>query len=312
MQNKILKLIFPQWQGGIIAHWFKDLRAEDAARGYYLGAQMLDLLLDSIHAENALESSTNGAKAKAKYDTAIVPISLDYKVDKNAERIIKNGVADRGILATQHNNAMKILESKSPKRVLTLGGECASSIAPFSYLAHRYKGDVALVWIDAHPDLGLPHDDFYKGYHAMAVSALVGKGEFAPEFRLPATLDSSKVLLLGLNSNEAKHYKSRQKDFGIESIAPKVISRDSKAVLEWLERTKASKVLIHIDLDVLDKSELYVAVGDTGVMKIAELARVVNDIARDYEVVGLTIAEHVPKAEIKLRELLRELPLIGD
>ena len=39
-----LRLIYPQWQGGIVDHWMPDIPAEDSSRGYYLGAQLLNLL----------------------------------------------------------------------------------------------------------------------------------------------------------------------------------------------------------------------------------------------------------------------------
>ena len=44
---------------------------------------------------------------------------------------------------------------------------------PFSYLANKYKDDVAIVWIDAHKDLNLQGDS-YEGYHAMALAATFG------------------------------------------------------------------------------------------------------------------------------------------
>ncbi|SQC36362.1 arginase [Helicobacter fennelliae] len=71
---------------------------------------------------------------------------------------MQEGIIDGAILQKQTKSALQILRDKNPDRILTLGGECATSIAPFSYLADKYKGDcVALIWLDAHPDLGLPH-----------------------------------------------------------------------------------------------------------------------------------------------------------
>lgn len=37
-KTSTLRLIYPQWQGGIVNHWMPDLPADDASRGYYLGA----------------------------------------------------------------------------------------------------------------------------------------------------------------------------------------------------------------------------------------------------------------------------------
>ena len=46
MENKksTLRFIYPQWQGGIVDHWMPYIPAEDSSRGYYLGAQLLNLL----------------------------------------------------------------------------------------------------------------------------------------------------------------------------------------------------------------------------------------------------------------------------
>ena len=43
-KTSAVRLIYPQWQGGIVAHWMPDIPAEDASRGYYLGAQLLNML----------------------------------------------------------------------------------------------------------------------------------------------------------------------------------------------------------------------------------------------------------------------------
>ena len=41
---KTIRLVYPQWQGGDIARWIPELTPDDAARGYYLGALLLDFL----------------------------------------------------------------------------------------------------------------------------------------------------------------------------------------------------------------------------------------------------------------------------
>lgn len=70
-------------------------------------------------------------------------------------------------------------------------------------------------------------------------------------------------------------------------------------------------MVIHFDLDVLDPTEIIAAAGtDPDGMKIAEVVRVINDIAEEYDVVGLTVAEPMPRTAIKIRNMLNELPLL--
>ena len=45
-------------------------------------------------------------------------------------------------------------------------------------------------------------------------------------------------------------------------------------------------------------------------MKIEEVIRVINDINKEFEITGLTVAEPVPRYAIKLRNMLKQLPLI--
>ena len=74
-----------------------------------------------------------------------------------------------------------------------------------------------------------------------------------------------------------------------------------------------SKIAIHFDLDVLDSNEMIAGVGvDPNGMKIAETVRLIQDIAQQYDVEGLTIAEPMPRIAIKLKCILSEMPLLKD
>ncbi len=47
--------------------------------------------------------------------------------------------------------ALELIRRHDPARIVTLGGECSVSGAPFSHLARRYGEDLAIIWIDSHP-----------------------------------------------------------------------------------------------------------------------------------------------------------------
>lgn len=289
-QTKTIRLIYPQWQGGDIVHWITEVKdPEQAARGYYLGAQLLNFL-----------APDNGQK------TCIVPVTTDL-----VERKVTDGVWDRDAIVAQTRAALDILRVEAPDKIVTLGGECSTSVVPFTYLADKYQGDVAMVWIDAHPDITLP-GDVYAGYHAMAVTACMGLGDKHIVSELPAKIDPSKILLIGLRDWERDEIKVRQQQYGIRYFTPEDVREDSNAVQEWLNTCGASKVVIHFDMDVLDPTEIIAAVGVVpDGMKMAEVVRVINDIAKAKEVVGLTVAEPMPRTAIRIKEMLGQLPLLG-
>ena len=133
MENKksTLRFIYPQWQGGIVDHWMPDIPAEDSSRGYYLGAQLLNYLAPQT-GQNTVE----------------VPVSLDIN-----DRATEKGISARSVILKQTKAAFDLLKENHPDRIVTLGGECSVSVVPFTYLINRYPDDVAIVWIDAHPDI---------------------------------------------------------------------------------------------------------------------------------------------------------------
>lgn len=289
MENKVstIRLIYPQWQGGMVDHWMPDIPAEDASRGYYLGAQLLNFL--------APESSQ---------ETIEIPVSLDIN-----DRQTDKGVSARRVILKQTKAALEKLRETNPEKIVTLGGECSVSVVPFTFLAGKYPDDVAIVWIDAHPDVNLPYDN-YKGYHAMALTACLGMGDEEIIRTLPGRYDASRALIVGVRSWD-DGMKERQKELGIKGLSPEEVVEDSSAILEWLKSTGVSKVVIHFDLDVLDPAEIIAGVGvEPDGMKINEAVRVINDIASEYDLIGLTVAEPMPRVAIKIRNMLNQLPLI--
>ena len=76
--------------------------------------------------------------------------------------------------------------------------------------------------------------------------------------------------------------------------------------------TGKKKVMIHFDMDVLDPADILVAVADgpEGGLKLKEAVRSINDIANEFELVALTIAEPMPRIAIRLKRMLSQLPLI--
>lgn len=288
--SKTIRLIYPQWQGGVISNWIPELSEEDSSRGYFLGAQLLNML----------------ASKNASQETFEVPISIDI-----SKREIKNGIMDYDFILNQSKEALKILEKNNPDKIIVFGGECSVSVIPFTFLNKKYNNDIAIIWIDAHPDITLPNDS-YSGYHAMALTACMGEGDKNIMSALPSKIDASKILLVGIRDWEREEIKLRQQKYGIKHLTPEEVAENSDKIIKWLKECCASKVLIHFDLDVLEPKELIAAVGvvENG-MKIKEVIRVINDIAKEKEIVGLTIAEHMPRVEIMIKNILDRLPLIN-
>ena len=288
-KTKTIRLIYPQWQGASIVPLIPEVKnPDDASRGYFLGAQLLNFLAPDSGQE-----------------TLTVPVSIELE-----DRQVTDGVLDRDIIVRQTRTALDMLRVSNPDKIVTLGGECSVSVVPFTYLAEKYDNDVAVIWIDAHPDITLP-GDVYPGYHAMAVTACMGYGDKRILEELPAKISPSKILLVGLRNWERDEIKERQQQYAIKHLSPQNVAQNSDAIKSWLKACGASKVVIHFDMDALDPAEIIAAVGtDPDGMKMEEVIRVINDIAAEKELVGLTIAEPMPRTAIRIKNMLNQLPLL--
>ena len=94
-KTSTLRLIYPQWQGGIVNHWMPDLPADDASRGYYLGAQLLNILAPP-----------------SPQKTVEVPISLDIN-----DRETDLGISARKVILKQTKAALELLHENAPERL---------------------------------------------------------------------------------------------------------------------------------------------------------------------------------------------------
>lgn len=284
-----LRLIYPQWQGGLITALVPELDPTAATLGYSLGAQILDLL----------------APVNPEYQRAVVPISMEDA----SRRTPVNGISNWPALEQQTKAALELIAQANPERIITLGGECAVSVAPFAWLAHKYGPKTALVWIDAHPDINRPGDR-YSGYHAMAVAALLGRCSAEVSALLPATFSTEQVNLVGLRSWDVG-MQERQKEWGLKQVTQQELSENPHIVTAWLKDIGAEHVVIHFDLDALDPSDLFVAVGnEPNGLKVDQVVALINEIGQSSHIVGLTIAEFMPRRAIRLQQMMSKIKVL--
>lgn len=64
-------------------------------------------------------------------------------------------------------------------------------------------------------------------------------------------------------------------------------------------------------MDVLDPAEIIAAVGtDPNGMNIDEVVSLIGGVASEKELVGLTVAEPMPRTAIRIKNMLSRLPLL--
>jgi len=287
-----LRLVWPQWQGAgrdNVAALLPEVPLERARLGYLVGAQTLQAILPPHSGP-----------------TEIVPVSREDSGEGST-----GGIESRSAVVASLVQAQQAIARHDPERILTLGGECSVSVAPFTALAKKYGDDLAVVWIDSHPDVDTA-DTSYDGYHAMALSTIVGQGDRAITGTLPATVDPSRVAIAGLHDWTEDAYPNVAK-WGITTFAPDDLRSTSDPLIGWLDAMGVSKVAIHFDVDVVDSDEVVLGLGKVpGGLSSRDVGRIVDDISRAADVVGVTVAEFIPRQTLVLAGMLQGFPLIGD
>lgn len=288
-----LRLVWPQWQGAgteSVRALAPEFPFDVARRGYAVGTAVLQAVLPDHDGP-----------------TAYVPVVMD---DTGlAER---DGIEAKTVVLDQLRAALSIVAEHRPAKITTLGGECSVSMAPFAYLIGRYGDDLAIVWIDSHPDMGTGASA-YPGYHAMVVSALTGHGDAELLSILPATTSPNRVALAGMHDWTDPELPPIAEQWGLTVFGPDSLRASSTTLLDWIRSTGASKVALHFDVDTIDADEIQLGLGaDRGGLTSEQARRVVADIDAGFEVVGLTIAEFIPRQVMHLQQVLADFPLLGE
>lgn len=129
---------------------------------------------------------------------------------------------------------------------------------------------------------------------------------------LAATVSPDRVALVGLHAWTDDDYHNIAA-WGLTSFSPDDLRDSSRRLLDWLAGTGCTRVAIHFDVDTIDSDELVLGLGaePEGLTSI-HVQRVLGDVNRSVEVVGLTIAEFVPRQVMHLQQILRTFPLRGE
>ena len=284
--QKTLRLVMPQWQGGGLPT-------------YILGAHLLAWL--------------------APQSDAIVR-EVPVAPPSDGDLVKEQGVYERAAILRQDRDALRIIQEVAPERIVTFGGDCSVSLAPFSHLASRHAGDVAVLWIDSHTDFAGP--DSYPYAHGYPVNNLLGYGD--PEFVafVKNPLPADRLAYVGIQKRVYADLPLFT-ELGVTAFDPAELTPDFAEVTDWIRQTGASKLLVHFDLDVLDPGRFRAQhVGNpagaeqryleipSGQIDLETVASLVQKSGEAAEIVALSITEHLPWDAANLQQALARIPIL--
>ncbi|MDX1902427.1 MAG: arginase [Gammaproteobacteria bacterium] len=188
---------------------------------------------------------------------------------------------------------------------LVFGGDHTSAIGTWSGAAQamKPKGDIGLIWIDAHMDSHTPETSLSGHLHGMPLACLLGYGDqsLTSIAKFTPALKPENVCLIGVRSFElgeaAFLKKMNVRIFFIEEV----LERGLAAVLAEAKKIVSQHTIgygITLDIDSIDPQDAPgTGVAEPNGLRAAELCPALTIFADDPHFIGMEIAEFDPECD---------------
>lgn len=236
-----------------------------------------------------VESGLLDGLEKAGHEVELVPIRLDgFLTEVTSAPRLHQLISERVAAARA--------EGRLP---VVLSGNCnTAAVGTLSGIGPA--GPAGVIWFDAHGDLNTPETSPTGFFDGMAISVAMGRAWRPLTSAVPGfqPLDDRNLVHVG-----ARDFDSGELDFIASSpmtlVQVEELRRDGAAgALDRPLREIAGRVeqvYIHMDLDVLDPSELTANVfAKPGGLTVAEMEEVVRTTARHLRIAGAGITAYDP------------------
>lgn len=282
---KTIRLLYPDYLSG-------------GLDTYYFGANLLSHILPQNESQPLLR--------------------VELAPPDGRERPVTEGIYARDEVTAGIQQARKVIQKARPDKIITIGGNCIVSQAPFDYLHGIYE-NAGIIWIDAHPDVSTAKDQ-YPNTHAMVLGSLMGCGEKTlTDLMQNRPFRPDEILyvgLQGLHDYQEQFLRERNVQYKVQTedfVSDEEITAFAR---------RFQHLFIHLDIDVLDaglfhstyfaNSELVGDGSGGGRMTLEKLSQVLKLITETSDVAAFTIAEYLPFDEHRLNKMFGDIKLFTE
>ena len=194
---------------------------------------------------------------------------------------------------------------------LVFAGNCNSCLGTVAGL-DRAGGALGVVWFDAHADFDTP-DRSLGFFDGMGLAILTGNGWELLRSSIPgfAPVQERDVVLVGVRDLEA-HQRAPLAESALHRLPGASFTPDDLAVALADLRTRAARVYLHIDLDVLDPSEGRAnAFAAEGGLSLDQVEWAIGRVFEQFDVVAAAITAYDPTLDADGRMARAALRLVA-
>lgn len=173
-------------------------------------------------------------------------------------------------------------------KVITIGGDHSISLATVASSAEKYKDDLTVVWVDAHPDLNTRESSLTQNIHGMPVASILGLDNL---FDMP-TIKPHQLIYIGIRDIDPYEQKIIH-ELDIENYTMEYINKYGLTDILTSIRNIDSPIHLSFDVDSIDPK--YFASTGTPVENGLKLNDIYNIIERlKGHIVSADIVEFNP------------------
>lgn len=268
-------LVVPQWQGSSSSRAMQLVDGAHAVLGDLprSGSRMIEVPLE---AGDAL-------------DTGVLRMSALNQTARNLRTAL-----------TEHR--------ERSQEVITIGGD--AGVATIAAL-HAAGPDVAVVWFGARASFDSPATSRSRAFHDMAARALVDPAVPRPDADEPVELfGRGRLSLVGVRWVDTEQ-SAAAAAHGVTVRSPQAL--DPAALVSQITAGGASRVFIHIDLNVLDPAVLSgLGLAEPFGLELEHLLETIGVLRDAFPLAGAAITEYSPSSpEAVTHDMATILRIVG-
>ncbi len=233
----------------------------------------------------------------------------DIAIEVTAIRVANRFRTEASALVELQRQAVPVIRDAifQKMRPILLSGNCGpAALSATAALEPQLTG---VIWFDAHGDFNIPETSTSGFLDGMALATLTGDCWTKLAARLESFRPVSKenVIQVGVRDLEGEEAARLEKS-AIATVSRENLSELGKAVESLLVR--ASRVYVHVDLDVLDLSEGRAnSYACSGGLSLEQLCRALELISEKTSIAVASITSYDPEADCDGR-IARAIPRI--
>lgn len=205
---------------------------------------------------------------------------------------------------------------KKKHKVVGLGGDHSVTLGLFAGVSTALKGDVGMIYFDAHGDLNTDKSTVTGNIHGMPLAALMGFGDerLVNVYKKGNKLDKSNLIHIGgcdFDDSEMELVESEGLKLFLMSDLLATGMRPLFGMIDKIKR-QVPNVYVSLDLDSIDSVYAPGAgMPNRGGLTYREIVTAANYIGKNCNVVGVDVVEYNPLMDEKYKTAELGIELIA-